>query len=142
MVQHHEPVSRTRAAGLLTELLQYDFTGDFSAKLIQFERDCRRYEQASGDPFPDNIKIGTLVRKCPDENIRRHLVLNSSKYTAWKDVRDEIENLRRSMLAVNSQSGNGAMPMDVDAFWGGGEKFVEHQYNFFERWRLHCVKNL
>ena len=37
MVQHHEPVSRTRAAGLLTELLQYDFTGDFSAKLIQFE---------------------------------------------------------------------------------------------------------
>eukprot|EP00959_Pyramimonas_sp_CCMP1952_P003363 69860-Pyramimonas_sp.AAC.1 len=46
LVTFHEPQSRTRAAGLLQELLSSDFEGDVPSKLIAFDRNVKRYEQA------------------------------------------------------------------------------------------------
>ncbi len=63
LVLCYEPSSQTRSAGLLLELLAYEFEGDVSGKLVAFERDILRYEQSSKEKFPDNIKIGTLLRR-------------------------------------------------------------------------------
>ena len=63
---HHEPASRTRAAGLLQELLSFDVGGDTSAKLVQFDRDVHRYETSSGQPFPENVRVGVLLRGMPE----------------------------------------------------------------------------
>ncbi len=46
-VLYYEPSSQTRSAGLLLELLAYDFEGDVSGKLVAFERDIFCYEQSS-----------------------------------------------------------------------------------------------
>ena len=45
--QHHEPFSQTRSAGLLQELLNYDFHGDITSRLQAFDRDCNRYTTSS-----------------------------------------------------------------------------------------------
>ena len=43
LVTFHEPQSRTRAAGLLQELLSWNFEGDVPSKLIAFDRNVKRY---------------------------------------------------------------------------------------------------
>ena len=114
LVLYHEPSSQMRSAGLLLELLAYDFEGDVSGKLVAFERDIFRYEQSSKEKFPDSIKIGTLLRRLPEGPVRQHLLLNSARLTGWASMRDEVENLRRAQLA----SASGPMPMDVSALEG------------------------
>ena len=114
LVLYREPSSQTRSAGLLLELLAYDFEGDVSGKLVAFERDIFRYEQSSKEKFPDSIKIGTLLRRLPEGPLRQHLLLNSARLTGWASMRDEVENLRRAQLA----SASGPMPMDVSALEG------------------------
>ena len=54
--QHHEPFSQTRSAGLLQELLNYDFEGDITSRLQAFDRDCNRYTTSSKEPFGDNVR--------------------------------------------------------------------------------------
>ena len=67
LVLYYEPSSQTRSAGLLLELLAYDFEGDVSGKLVAFERDIFRYEQSSKEKFPDNIKNGTLTAPAAEQ---------------------------------------------------------------------------
>ena len=57
LVLHHEPTSLTRSAGLLPELLNFSFEGEIAARMAQFDRDIDRYEKASGENFPNNIRI-------------------------------------------------------------------------------------
>ena len=90
LVMHHEPSSQTKSAVLLLELLAYDFEGDVSGKLVAYERDIHRYESSSKEKFPDNIKIGTMLRRLPEGPLREHLLLNSARLTGWAIMRDEV----------------------------------------------------
>ena len=122
LVQYHEPTSATRAAGLLQELLNFDFDGDIHEKLVKFERDIARYE-AMGEEFPANIRIGTLIRRLPESGLKQHILLNSTRLMTWTDVKLEIENVRRAQMA----SASSPHPMDLDALGkakgkGGKEK--------------------
>ena len=112
-VQHHEPTSQTRSAGLLQELLAYDFDGDVTAKILSFDRSVHRYEQSTGDKFPENIRIGVLLRRLPEGALKQHMLLNSTRLTTWEAVKLEVENLRRAQIAVGV--GSNPVPMEVDA---------------------------
>ncbi|CAK0865658.1 unnamed protein product, partial [Prorocentrum cordatum] len=115
LVTFHEPQSRTRAAGLLQELLSWDFEGDVPSKLIAFDRNVKRYEQAVGTEFPDDIKIGILVRSLKEGPLRHHLLLNSQRLNTWELVKAEVENLRRAQTATTASTGTGPTPMDIDS---------------------------
>ncbi len=114
LVRFHEPQSRTRAAGLLQELLSFDFDGDVPSKLIAFDRAVKRYEQAVGSEFPDTIKVGVLVRSLKEGPLRHHLLLNSQRLETWELVKAEVENLRRAQIATGSTT-TGVAPMDIDS---------------------------
>lgn len=109
LVMHHEPMSMTRSAGLLQEVLAYDFEGDISGKLVAFGRDIHLYKTSSQVTFPDNIMVGTLLRRLPEGPMRQHLILNSGRLTSWALMKDEAENLKRAQLATSS----GPSPMDI-----------------------------
>lgn len=94
---------------MLQELLAYDFEGDISGKLVDFDRDIHRHEASSQETFPDNIKVGKLLRRLPEGPMRQHLILNSGRLTSWALMRDEVENLRLAQLATSS----GPSPMDI-----------------------------
>ena len=49
LVERYDPHNRSRTAGQLLSLLQFDFSGDMLAKLEAYERDLALYEQASGE---------------------------------------------------------------------------------------------
>ena len=49
LVERHDPHFRSRTAGQLLCLLQFDFSGDVLAKLEAYERDLALYEEASGE---------------------------------------------------------------------------------------------
>eukprot|EP00959_Pyramimonas_sp_CCMP1952_P121504 2540660-Pyramimonas_sp.AAC.1 len=56
LCQHHEPSSAARHASLLLDLLSFNFDGDTTARLEQFERDVHRYELSSSLLLDDAIK--------------------------------------------------------------------------------------
>ncbi|CAK0839184.1 unnamed protein product [Prorocentrum cordatum] len=114
LIAFHGPQSRTRAAGLLQELLSWDFEGDVPSKLISFDTNAKRYEQAVSTEFPDEIKIGTLVRSLKEGPLRHHLLLNSQRLDAWELVKAEVGDLRRAQIATTASAGTGAAPMDLD----------------------------
>ncbi|CAK0899647.1 unnamed protein product, partial [Prorocentrum cordatum] len=115
LVTFHEPQSRTRAAGLLQELLSWDFEGDVPSKLTAFDRSAKRYEQAVCAELPDEIKIGMLVRSLKEGPLRHHLLLYSQRLNTWELVKAEVENLRRARIATTASTGAGPTPMDIDS---------------------------
>ena len=94
LVLHHEPTSLTRSAGLLQELLNFSFEFETAARMAQFYRHIDRCEKASGETFPENIRIGVALRMLPDGSLKRHFVLNSARLTTWETPKAEIENVR------------------------------------------------
>ena len=112
LVQYHEPSSLTRSAGLLQELLNFSFEGEIAARLAQFDRDIDRYEKASGETFPTNIRIGVTLRMMPDGPLKQHLVLNSARLTTWEGLKAEIDNVRRAQAAAS----NTPQPMDLSTY--------------------------
>ena len=57
-VEMHDPHIRSRTAGQLLSLLQFDFSGDVLAKLEAYERDLSLYEQGSGEKISDDLRVG------------------------------------------------------------------------------------
>ena len=123
LVAHHEPASQVRHASLLMELLSFSFEGDIDARLVLFDREVNRYEKSSNEVFPDNVKIGTLMRQLPEGPLRQHVILNSARLNTWATLKQEVEAVRRAQSSAMS----GPAPMDVSAFvqtkggWKGGK---------------------
>ena len=109
LVMFHEPASLVRHAGLLLELLSFSFEGDVTARLAAFDREAQRYEASSYEDFPDNIRIGVVLRQLPEGGLRQHLILNSSRVTTWALLKQEVESVRRAQMSLQ----NAAYPMDV-----------------------------
>ena len=105
----HEPASLVRHAGLLLELLSFSFEGDVTSRLAAFDREAQRYEASSTEEFPDNIRIGVVLRQLPEGGLRQHLILNSSRVTTWALLKQEVESVRRAQMSLQSS----AYPMDV-----------------------------
>ena len=112
LVLHHEPTSLTRSAGLLQELLNFSFEGETVSRMAQFDRDIDRYQKASGETFPVNIRIGVTLRMLLDGPLKQHLVLNSARLTTWELLKAEIDNVRRAQAAASSTP----QPMDLSAY--------------------------
>ena len=94
--QFHKPHSSTRSASLLYELLNFSFDGDVGARILAFDRQVLRYEQASKEKFPENVRIGVLIKNLPETPLKQHLILNSERLKEWDTVKVEVENLRRA----------------------------------------------
>ena len=115
-----EPAVRTRLAGLLLELLRYDFSGDIMARLESWEREVTRWEKRAGEPITKNIRIGIVLISLEEGPIKQHLLLHSSKYDSWDAFKLELIDLKRAQDAAH-----GVAPMEVDALGGkkgGGKK--------------------
>ena len=112
LVLHHEPTSLIRSAGLLQELLNFSLEGETAARMAQFDRDTDRYEKASGETFPGNIRIGVALRMLPDGPLNQHLVLNSARLATWVILKAEIDNVFRAQAADSSTP----QPMDLSAY--------------------------
>ena len=78
-----------------------------------------QWEQKADVKLSANIRIGILLN-CLEEGsaLKEHLVMNSSRFTTWEEVKDEVVNIRRTQIAFRPDDA-----MDVGALEakGGGK---------------------
>ena len=73
LVERYDPHIRSRTAGQLLSLLQFDFSGNMLAKLEAYERDLALYEQASGEKISDGFRVGIVLNRVTDTELSTHL---------------------------------------------------------------------
>ena len=92
--------------------LSFSFEGEIAARKVQFDRAIDRYEKASGENFPNNIRISVAVRMLLDGPLKQHLVLNSARLITYETLKAEIDNVRRAQASASSTP----QPMDLTAY--------------------------
>ena len=128
LVERYDPHIRSRTAGQLSSLLQFDFSGDTLAKLKAYERDLALYEQASGEKISDGLREGIVLNRVTDTELATHL-LNSERFQTWVLFRRELVDVSRARAAASGayQMRRGAndsntAPMEIDALQQHGDK--------------------
>ena len=114
LCRRFEPKVRTRFAGVLLGLLNFDFSGDMIAKVEAFERELAQYERTSGEEVSDGIRVGVVLQRLEESSLKQHLLLNAERLSSWADFRSELINVRRAQQIVNAS----AQPMEVGALDG------------------------
>ena len=98
--------------GSVAAALELQLRGRDGGSMAQFDREIDRYEKASGETFPENIRVGIALRMFPDGPLKQHLVLNSARLTMWVTLEAEIDNVRRAQAAASSTP----QSMDLSAY--------------------------
>eukprot|EP00971_Amphidinium_carterae_P272199 5402319-Amphidinium_carterae.1 len=65
-----------------------------------FEREVLRYENASGEPVSDALRIGIVLRQLEETKLEEYLMMNTSKLTAWKDFKAEVTTIKRTQANI------------------------------------------
>ena len=117
LCRRFEPRVKTRFAGVLLGLLNFDFSGDLIARMEAFERELAQYERTSGEAVSDGMRIGIVLQRLEESSLKQHLLLNTERLTKWADFRAEMINVRRAQQIV----ANRAQPMDIGALSGKGK---------------------
>ena len=100
LVERYHAHIRSRTAGQLLSLHQFDFTGDMLAKLEAHERDLAPYEQASGK-ISDGLRVGIVLNRVTDTGLATHLLLNSERFQTWALFRRELVDVSRARGAAS-----------------------------------------
>ena len=96
LLERYEPHIRSRTAGHLMSLLQFDFSGDVLAKLETYERDLALYEQALGETISDGLRVGIVLNRVTHSELATHLLLNSERFQTWSLFRRELVDVSRA----------------------------------------------
>ena len=99
LVEKYDPHIRSRTAGQLLNLLQFDFSGDVFAKIEAYERDLALYEQASGEKISDGLRVVIVLNRVTDTELATHLLLNSERFQTWTLFRRELVDVSRARAA-------------------------------------------
>ena len=96
LTDRYDPKLKSRTAGQLVTLLQWNFDGDTMSRLEAFEREVASYTLSSGESVSDTLKIGLVLNNLrQDSTLRDHLLMNSGKLGTWKLFRDELVEILR-----------------------------------------------
>ena len=112
----YKPRMASRFVGTLTHLLSTKFTTDVEADLPAFEKMTRRYEQETGAPLDDQIKVGIVMNAVTDPGLRDHLIRNSVRLKTYSALKEELLEVARASRVLNSSP----TPMDIGAVPGKG----------------------
>ncbi|CAK0838220.1 unnamed protein product [Prorocentrum cordatum] len=79
LVQTCRAQVRTRYAGLLMQLLSWDFSGELITRMEAFEREISVYEGQTGEQLSNAIKIGIVLQRLPDSPPKQHMIMNAER---------------------------------------------------------------
>ena len=111
-----DPRTEGRTVNMLMQVLQPPMCKlpDLSAGIEQWEETVRKYEDRDKEKLPDKIRRGLLIQMCP-QSLRDHLLMNSSKYTNYLDVRREIMSCLEEKHTMTDTS----TPMEIGSLKKG-----------------------
>ena len=128
-----EPKERARSLAIVKQLAAWQFKDGVGLheQLISSEEALRNYEASSGNVFPDDLVVATVVTGLK-EPLRSQVQLRMRSTTKYSDIREWIlqyENVNAPWsLSVKQKGGNqttksGPQPMDVDQIKGQWGKY-------------------
>ena len=113
--EKYEPKMRTRFAGQLISILSYSFQGDATERITAWEREIATYERDSGKILDDEIKVGAVLLRLPESQLKTQLLMRVDKLKKWTDFRDEVAAISRAVSVAQPQP----TPMDIGAVGKG-----------------------
>ena len=96
-------------------ILSFSLQGDTSERITAWERGMATYERDSGKILDDEIKIGTVLLRFPQSQLKTHLLLRVDKLKKWTDFRDEVVGISRAIAVAQTLP----TPMDIGAVGKG-----------------------
>ena len=115
LTEKYEPKMRTRLAGQLMSILSFSLQGDTSERITAWEREIATCERDSGKILDYEIKIGTVLLRLPESQLKTHLLMCVDKLKKWTDFRDEVVAISRAIAVAQTQP----TPMDIGAVGKG-----------------------
>ena len=115
LTEKFEPKMRTRFAGQLMSILSFFLQGDTTGRVTAWEREIATYERDSGKTLDDEIKIGTIMLRLSESQLKTHLLMRVDKLMEWTDFRDEVVAISRAIAVAQTQP----TPMDIGAVGEG-----------------------
>ena len=107
---------RTRFAGQLMSILSCSLQGDATERITAWEREVATYEPDSGNILDHEIKVGAVLLRLPESQLKTHLLMRVDRMKKWTNFRDEVVAISRAIAVAQSQ------PTPVDIGAGGKRK--------------------
>lgn len=129
LAHYYDPTSVGRKRVSMRDIIgpRKPEVGQFMKFLEEWEKMVADWESKHNKEVDEDIKIGVLTASADDE-LQRHLLLNSDKLNTYPSTRNEIElfyKSKRDMLESSGHDTGGAAPMDIgylgyqQGSWGG-----------------------
>ena len=71
-------------------ILSFSFQGDTTERITAWERETVTYERDSGKTLDDEIKVGAVLLRLPESQLKALLLMRVDKLKKWTDFRDEV----------------------------------------------------
>ena len=114
LTEKYEPKMRTRFAGQLVSILSNSFQGDTTERITAWEREIATYERDSGKILDDEIKVGAVLLRLPESQLKTHL-LNACRQT------EKVDRLQRRSGCDFSCDCRCSVTADIDRRWSSGK---------------------
>ena len=92
----YEPKVQSRFVGLLMSILSSNFLGDIPAKISEFERKSKEYEQQLSQSITDDVKYGVLIMGVTNLQVKQHFLRNAQRLDSWGKARDRLLEISRT----------------------------------------------
>ena len=79
LTEKYEPKMRTRFAGQLMSTLSFSFQCGTAERITAWVREIATCELDSGETLDDEIKVGTVLLRLPESQLKTHLLLRVDK---------------------------------------------------------------
>ena len=79
IVERFHPKLRSRNAGILLELMRFDFSGDMLSRIEEFERAIVICQNVRGKVVCSAIKVGMVFNRLLDNELTTHLALKAER---------------------------------------------------------------
>ena len=116
-----QPVTKAHQRTTLLSLAEAkDLPASYRERVAQWETRITEYNRRADvdAEFPEDLKIATYQAKIAPERVREHLLLNESRLSTYKLMRDEVESV---MLARDAQAPDDDSAMVIGSYEEKGE---------------------
>ena len=96
-------------------ILSFSFQGDTADRITAWNREIATYDRDSSKTLDDEIKIGTVLLRLPESQLKTHLLMRVDKLKKWTDFRDGVVAISRAIAVAQTQP----TPMDIGAVGKG-----------------------
>ena len=105
--------------------LSFSLQGDTTERITAWEREAATYERDSVKILDDEIKVGAVLLRLPESQLKTHLLMRVDKLKKWTDFTDEVAAISRA-IAV-------AVTADTDGHWSSGQGEIRQGWLGIER---------